>query len=366
MSRSINNQYDPDYVSSPGETLQETLEALGMSQASLAERAGRSLKMINEIIKGKAPITPKMALELERVVGVPASFWNNRERHFREFIVKIEEQKRLETFISWLENIPVRAMVKYGWIVFFKNKVAQLQEVLKFFGIASPDQWQAAMQSYLGNAAFRKSQAFKSDFEALVSWLRKGELNAKKIFCEPYDAKKIRSTLNQIRILTIKPPEIFQPELKKLCASCGVAVVFVPELPKTRVSGATRWLTPTKALIQLSLRYKTEDHLWFSFFHEAGHILKHGKRDVFIEGTSLKMDETKEEEANTFAADCLIPKKGYLNFTSRFTFSKENIRKFASQIQISPGIIVGRLQHDKLLPMTHCNDLKVRFEWARN
>lgn len=364
MSRSINNQYDPDYVSPPGETLQETLETLGMSQASLAERTGRSLKMINEIIKGKAPITPKMALELERVVSVTASFWNNRERNYREFAARIEEQKRLETFIAWLENIPVRAMVKYGWIDHYRNKVEQLQEVLKFFRIASPEQWPVAMQTYLGNAAFRRSQAFESDFEALVSWLRKGELNAKKMFCEPYDAKEFRSILKQIRILTLKPPEIFQPEVKKLCASCGVAAVFVPELPKTRVSGATRWLTPAKALIQLSLRYKTDDHLWFSFFHEAGHILKHGKRDVFIEGTSLEMDETKEEEANIFAADYLIPKREYLNFTSRYTFSKANIRKFASQIQISPGIVVGRLQHDKLLPITHCNDLKIRFKWA--
>jgi len=364
MDRSINNQYDPDHVSPPGETLQETLEALGMSQSSLAERSGRSLKMINEIIKGKAPITPKMALELERVVGAPANFWNNRERNYREFVAKIEEQKRLESFISWLEKIPIRAMVKNGWIGSYKNKVEQLQEVLKYFGIASPEQWPVAMQAYLGNAAFRKSQAFASDFEALVSWLRKGELNAKNIICESYDTKKFRSVLKQIRILTVEAPEIFQPEVKKLCASCGVAVAFVPELPKTRVSGATRWLTPTKALIQLSLRYKTDDHLWFSFFHEAGHILKHGKRDIFIEGTSLKMDKTKEDEANIFAADYLIPKREYLSFTSRHTFSKANIREFASQIQISPGIVVGRLQHDKLLPMTHCNDLKVRFKWA--
>jgi len=364
MSRSISNQYDPDYVSPPGETLQETLQTLGMSQASLADRTGRSLKMINEIIKGKAPITPKMALELEHVVGVPATFWNNREKFYRESVARIEEQKRLESFISWLEKIPVRAMVKNGWIESYSNKVEQLKEMLKFFGIASPEQWPAAMQAYLGNAAFRKSQAYDSDFEALVSWLRKGELEAKRIHCEPYEPAKFKSTLSRLRLLTIEPPKVFQPELVKRCSSCGVVVAFIPELPKTRVSGATRWLTPKKALIQLSLRYKTDDHLWFSFFHEAGHIITHGKREVFIEGTHLSMDETKEEEANTFAANLLIPKREYLNFTSRYTLSKANIKKFAYKIQISPGIVVGRLQHDNLLPMTHCNDLKVRFEWA--
>jgi len=364
MSKSISNQYDPDYVSPPGETLQETLQTLGMSQASLADRTGRSLKMINEIIKGKAPITPKMALELERVVAVPATLWNNREKFYRESVARIEEQKRLESFISWLDKIPVRAMVKNGWVDSHNNKVEQLKEMLKFFGIASPDQWPAAMQAYLGNVAFRRSQAYDSDFEALVSWLRKGELEAKRIHCEPYEPAKFRSILSRVRLLTLEPPEVFQSELVKLCALCGVAVAFIPELPKTRVSGATRWLTPKKALIQLSLRYKTDDHLWFSFFHEVGHIITHGKREVFIEGTQLAMDETKEEEANIFAANILMPKKEYLNFTSRYTFNKANIREFASQMHISPGIVVGRLQHDNLLPMTHCNDLKVRFEWA--
>ena len=83
MSNVIQNQYTPDYVSPPGETLQEVLEERGMSQAELAERTGRPKKTINEIINGKAAITPETALQLERVLGIPASFWNNRERRYR-------------------------------------------------------------------------------------------------------------------------------------------------------------------------------------------------------------------------------------------------------------------------------------------
>ncbi|MBW2602523.1 MAG: ImmA/IrrE family metallo-endopeptidase, partial [Deltaproteobacteria bacterium] len=219
-------------------------------------------------------------------------------------------------------------------------------------------------QAYLGNVAFRKSTAFKSDMGALISWLCKGKLEAKAIPCNPYDGKRFRSVLIRIRGLTTKPPEVFQPELVRLCAACGVAVAFVPELPKTRVSGATRWLTPDKALIQLSLRYKTDDHLWFSFFHEAGHILKHGKRDVFIEGTSPGKDDPKEDAANAFAAEILIPQKELNRFLENNRLSKVTIRKFASQLAIAPGIVVGRLQHDGILPQTHCNGLKRRFEWS--
>ena len=35
MANIVQNEYHPDYVSPPGETLLETLETIGMSQAEL-------------------------------------------------------------------------------------------------------------------------------------------------------------------------------------------------------------------------------------------------------------------------------------------------------------------------------------------
>jgi hypothetical protein len=169
--------------------------------------------------------------------------------------------------------------------------------------------------------------------------------------------------LAEVRQLTQQPPEVFQAELVRLCATAGVAVVFVPELPKMHVSGATRWLTPTKALIQLSLRYKSDDHLWFTFFHEAGHIVQHGKREFFIDFDDRDGDD-KEQAADKFAADCLIPAPQWRRFARQTRYSKEQILAFATDAGIAPGIVVGRLQHDKLLPPSHCNDLKRRLDWA--
>lgn len=85
------NQYVPDEVSPPGETLSEVLAEHGITQADLAERTGRPRKTIDEIIKGKAAITPETAIQLERVLGVPATFWNRRERQYREHLAKREE-----------------------------------------------------------------------------------------------------------------------------------------------------------------------------------------------------------------------------------------------------------------------------------
>lgn len=82
------NQYAPDLVSPPGDTLAETLAALGMTQAELAVRSGRPYNTVSEIINGKASITPETALQLERVLGVPARFWLKREQQYQEWRVR--------------------------------------------------------------------------------------------------------------------------------------------------------------------------------------------------------------------------------------------------------------------------------------
>lgn len=367
MSNVIQNQYTPDYVSPPGETLQEVLEEQGITQAELAERTGRPKKTINEIINGKTAITPETALQLERVLNVPASFWNNRERQYREALARQDEQKRFQEQITWLDKIPVKAMVKFEWIQFFEDKVEQLREVLNFFAVASPDQWEKIWSKADTDTDFRKSQAFQGDAGAVAAWLRKGEIEASQINCAIYDAEKFKEALLQIRALTVESPEIFQKKIQRLCADSGVAVVFVPQLPKTRISGATRWLNSDKALIQLSLRYKTDDHLWFAFFHEAGHILLHGKRETFLEEKKLisTQNQQKEQEANKFAADILIPPKEFKQFLASGQHRKKvGIEQFATKLGIAPGIVVGRLQHDKILQPSHCNELKRKFEWA--
>jgi HTH-type transcriptional regulator / antitoxin HigA len=360
MAKQIVNQYQPDLASPPGETLEELLEERGMAQAELAERTGRSKKLINEIVQGKAPISAETALQFELVLGVPARFWLEREQQYRESLARRDEAASLAAVTDWLKQVPVNAMVKLGWLERYQEPVDQLRAVLHFFGIASPEQWEAS------TAAYRKSRAFASNPMAISVWLRQGERVAQQIACAPFDELAFRETLGRIRGLTVEPLEVFQPQLVNWCAAVGVAVVFVPEIPHTHVSGATRWLAPNRALIQLSLRYKTDDHLWFTFFHEAGHILLHGKRDVFLEVEQI--DDEKEQEANTFAANMLIPPEAWDSLLATKAYrSQVGISAFAHEIGIAPGIVLGRLQHrEKLIPPQNYNDLKRRFTWNQS
>lgn len=361
MSKLVENQFEPNYAIPPGELLEEELESRGMSQADLAERTGMAKKTINEIIKAKAPITPDSALKFERVFRMPADYWLNLEVLYQESLARLAERERFAEDVEWLKKIPVRQMINFGWITEQKDKSAQLNEILSFFGIASVQQWDVVWSRL--RVAYRKSQTFKAHGEAISAWLRQGEIEAQEIECKEFNVSTFKEVLFEIRELTKEPdPNIFLPKLIELCSQAGVAVVFVPELPKSHVSGATRWLTKDKALIQLSLRHKSDDHLWFTFFHEAGHILKHGKKDLFLEGNG--MNDEKEKEANDFASNHLIPISKFNEFVDNGQFTKLAIVKFARSLGIAPGVVVGQLQHHGWLPYTHCNDLKVRFKWA--
>jgi HTH-type transcriptional regulator/antitoxin HigA len=361
MVKPIQNQFVPDYAVPPGETLQETLESLGMNQAELARRTGRPVKTISEIINGKTAITPETAIQLERVLGVPASLWNNLERNYQEARARLRERAQLTRHADWAKQFPIKEMVKIGWINQPADDVGLVECILNYFGVASPEQWKAIWEG--SPVKFRKSAAFKSDPAATAAWLRQGEIEAQRIDCQPFNAERFKAALTRARDLTVEPPETFCPRLTDLGAEAGVAVVFIRDLPRTRASGATRWLNQDKALIQLGLRHKANDHLWFTFFHEAGHILLHGKRDFFLENDGT-MDEAKEREANRFAAELLIPENALKDLLSEGgSFGREQINRFAGRIGIAPGIVVGRLQHDGYLPPSHCNDLKERLVW---
>ena len=359
MDRNLITQYAPDFVSPPGETLEEVLEERSMSQAQLADRTGRPKKTINEIVQGKAAITPETALQLELVLGIPARFWNVREAAYREALARERSRVQLSSQVTWLASIPHRKMAQLGWINAQPDRVSQLREVLSFFGVASVDSWHELWEGQ--QAAFRQSQVLQSRPGAVAAWLRQGELQAHEVACESYDSHTFREVLTAARAVT-RVEQGFDQQLRKLCARAGVAVVFVPELPGTRAWGATRWLSASRAMIQLSLRYKTDDHLWFTFFHEAAHILLHGKRDVFLEGDD-QAEDAKEAEADRFAGDWLLPEGSYRRFVQRRSFTETAILRFSREVGIAAGVVVGRLQHDGHVSRKRHYRLKRRLEF---
>jgi HTH-type transcriptional regulator/antitoxin HigA len=356
--------YQPDAVSPPGETLLDLLEERDLTQKELALRMGRPLKTINEIVKGKAAITKETSLELEKVLGTPADFWLRREARYREYLARVEEQKNAERWLPWLDRLPIRELMQHDALpkvrLAGENKKQVLLAALRFFGVASPEGWEKVYAE--PQVSYRRTRTDQSDTGAIAAWLRLGEIQAERVKCDKYSRARFQKALETARSLTVLEPEEFEPKLNELCAQAGVALVLVPAIPRAHVSGVSRWLSTYKPLLQLSLYGKTNDRFWFTFFHEAAHILMHDKNEVFLdEFTGDVLQSRQEEEANAFAASFLIPEEFEEELPG--LKSKQAVTDFARRLGIHPGIVVGRLQHDQHIPVTWMNELKTSFRW---
>jgi HTH-type transcriptional regulator/antitoxin HigA len=111
-----NEKYFANIAIPPGETLLEVLESLNMTQKELADRISMSIKTINEIIKGKAPITPETALKLEIVLDTPASFWINLEANYQESLARIKAAQEIQNDYPLLDSIPYVDMARNNWV----------------------------------------------------------------------------------------------------------------------------------------------------------------------------------------------------------------------------------------------------------
>jgi len=354
------NQFRPDYAVPPGWVLEERLEVQGISHAEFARRCGRSPKLLSEIIAGKASLEPETALQFEKVLGVDASIWLGIEADYQLHRARESEAADAEGSSAWVKGFPVKELAKRGAIRRPKTDADAVSELLAFFRVGSVDAWN--LKYGLANVAYRHSPSFKSDETALATWLRLGEIEAEGQECADYSENRFKKALKEIRELTRAPIEQALPRSRQLCNQSGVALVLVKPLPKTALSGAAWWQSPRKAVIQLSARHKSDDHLWFSFFHEAAHILLHSKKSVFVDEVNGG-DADLEAEANEWAANTLIPRSAWERFVQRSPRSELAVRAFAEEQGVSPGIVVGMLQHQGLLPWTHLNRLKVRLTW---
>ena len=357
-----NQEIYSDLAIHPGETLADAIEEHDLTQAKLAQLMGRPPQVINEIVRGKKDITPATALELEPVFGVPASFWNNMQARYEFTLARNEQRKRLGAQTHLLKHFKYNELVKRGWIEPVKGKIEQVKALCAYLGVASLNQHQAILP-----AAFRITGPANFSDRALASWLRRGDLLARDMDLPPFNRERFRSVLPEVRTLTEELPDVFHTKMVKLCASAGVGLAVVKELPKAGAVGVTRWLGNGNPLIQLNLKHKWADVFWFTFFHEAGHVLQPKQHEVaHYTRRRDAADLPYEAEANDFAQDILIPRHDWRYIRDELiTYrSSARVEALAQGVGIHPGIIVGRLQYERVIPYSQMNELREQFEWS--
>jgi Zn-dependent peptidase ImmA (M78 family)/plasmid maintenance system antidote protein VapI len=354
--------FQPEWFSKPGDTLRTLLDRRDLSPVGLAECMGRDASVIHGLLSGSVSIDDSLAGQLAWCVGGSATFWKTRQQQFDEDLRRIAEAVPTEQAKAWLKTLPIKDMVTSGWLPTTDRPQDLFRAVLTYFDVNDPDEWRERYAEFQNRFSFRTSPAFESKLGALAAWLRQAEILAGSIPCQPWSTAELRARLQDMRVLTKATNLAFViPRLRALCAEVGIAIVFLRAPAGCSASGATRFLSSTKAMIVLSFRHLSDDQFWFSFFHEIGHLLMHGDRSTFVDGEAADVTE-KEKEANAFSESLLVPLDRQEELATLRTRARDVI-KFAVSVGISPGIVVGQMQYRRMIGPQQLNFLKRRYGW---
>lgn len=357
------NEFYTDIAFHPGETLAEKLEELKMGPKEFAIRTGKPEKTIIAILKGDSSITPEMAVLFESVLKIPASFWIKRQYNFDEYKAREKRSLAIEKSKDWAKCFPIADMVRCGWLNARTKTEEKVVELFQFFGVSSNEAWEDYFFNQQLKVAFRISLAHTKEPYAISAWIRQGEIEASQLQCGAYSESDFKKALKEIKSLMATQPDDFFAQLQQLCLACGVKVVYTPCIKKAPLSGATRWIDDNP-LIQLTGRYKQNDRFWFTFFHEAGHILLHGKKDIFLEDIEYsEADLQKENQANDFAIEWTFSNEQEEEVLEAIPLTIESIEEFAKKFNTHPAMIIGRFHKKQLLHYAVGRDFFVKLEF---
>jgi len=344
------NQYMPDIVFHPATTLGEKIREMGMSIKEFALRTGKPEKTILAVLREESSLTPEMAILFENVTQIPAQFWINKQARYNEYIARVKQKKAVENAVKWAKEFPYSEMAKMNWVPTTRKIEEKTVNMLNYFGIASHRAWEKLyIETELKVAAYTSLKQTHQP-HAISAWLRQGELQAKLIYVDGFNIKTLKNNIAQMRQLMVSQPFDFFKRLQELCLDAGVILLFTPKLPKVPLSGSTRWLNSTP-LIQMTARYKRNDNFWFTFFHELGHIILHGKKYISLENVDFAAaDPEKEEEAHSFAIKHTFTKHQEKEVLQNKNITEEDIIDYAAKFNTHPAMIIGRLQYAGFLP----------------
>lgn len=351
----MNKTLVPARVTPPGKILQREIEERGWTQKDLAEIINRPPQVINEIIKGTKQITPETAIELAKALGTSAEFWINLEANYRLHLAQkkyqeeeIERRSRLYTLA------PISDLTRRGWIQSTESIDELEQYICEFLGIASPQETPQI------SVNFRHSQVLDPEFNRKMSWCKRVEQIASKREVGDFRLDRLKAEIANLLNYTKNANDVAC--VPQFLANLGIHFVILTHLNKTYLDGAVLYLG-SNPVIALTLRHDRIDSFWFTLMHELGHIVSEHK-GVYLDNLEDLEDNPEEAEANQLAGNWLV-NEAKLDAFARQTkpkFSKQKIIDFARLQHRHPGIILGRLQHNGLVPYNNLRQLLVKVK----
>ena len=355
------DSFTPRWASPPGSTIRDILRERRISLGAFATTLHISIAKAESILDGSEPITVDLARRLATSVGASLEFWITRDCQYRDDLAR-------KTLANWADALPLSEIAAFGWIRQPTGWKERITSALEFFGVPDLDTWSSNYTSRLAQAHYRFASSARVKKSSLAVWVRKGELEARSIPCQDWNPEALRDCLPELRGLTRRrTPSEFLPRLTQLGAAAGVAITVVRAPRGCSVSGLARFLSSSLAHISLTARYLSDDHFWFTLFHEIAHLLLHDPHTVFVDEIDRQRrtaaGDRLEAEADEFAGRTLLPLDYRLGIPRRP--KARDLIRVARQAGTTPGIVVGQLQHDGQLGYaTTLNGLKRRYKWV--
>ena len=336
----------------PGATIREQLIDRGMNQKEFAIRMDLSEKHVSKLIHGDVQLTPEVSCRLETVLGIPASFWNNLESCYREAIVKANAENAMEEDEEIGKRFPYHEMSKLGWVPATKNPKERVKNLRQYFGVVKLS---VLGNDQIMNTACRRLNITDQADSALMAWIQQVKILSRSKDISQIDIRKLSSSIEKIRELTLLEPQEFISKLEILLSDCGISLIILPHLRGSFLQSAA-FSDGNRIVIGMTARGKDADIFWFSLFHELAHIVL-GHLDKGYSTT-----DQDEKAADVWAADKLINPREFEAFQNRHSFSEKSILDFAQSQGISAGIVVGRLQKEGLVKHSALNHLKEKMD----
>lgn len=340
------NELHTDWAVHPGVILSRYLDAHGIRQAELAERTGLTAKHVNQIMKKSVGISSDVAVLLETALGTPRRFWAQAGADWDMHVSEQRAEQTLQEASAWVSGFDLSTLIRHGIVARTDALLDRARKVLRFFGVASPTAFEATWLR--PRVSFKRSQAYTVHSPNTALWLRLVERYSQNLgVTAEYNASRLRKAATRIPAFTTMPTQAGFEAAQAALAEAGVALVFVRQVPETRVCAATWWVDDRPA-IGITERFRKPDIFWFSVLHEIGHLLHHAKRETFLDLESDKEesaanDSQPETEANEYAESVLFPGSGKRRIAEAKT--RADLLFLAADLHLGVAIVAGQHGH---------------------
>ena len=354
------SQLNADWISPPSESIARIAqinpeglkEFLNLSSNNNIDGSG--------VVQNRVKITQIVATSLAISLGSTSEFWLERSRAYEEALTT-----RAQTLSGSLDT----SIFEMDILSYFDHEFSRIEygkndfeKILHFFAIGTADELTSKYLDFGVEVDFHTSQAYSSENGAIAVWIRSVEQKSiMQQVCE-YNESALTLAIPEMRSLVkLRKPSLYFEKLKSILNRCGIRLVYLPHPKKCPVSGVLIRRENEPPTIAVTFRYLSDDHFWFTFFHEIGHLLDNNSA---TQNETILLTEgeinSRENFADEYAYRVLIP-ENLEKALQKVALNKKAVIRLAIQNQLSPGIVVGQLQHMKRIPMSWMNGLKRRY-----